>query len=848
MTGQVHLQSKGVAGNYRKALLAVAVSMAMMPLSAHAADQWVATHTQAALLKAAAPVSAASVSTQAQSSGYSLNIKDTPSLGNTSVSALESSQPLNVVVSLKLRNADQLDALLAEINKPGSANYHKYLTPAQFKAQYAPTDAQVQAVVAHLKQSGFSNITVAPNNLLVSAVGNGLGASSAFHVNMKRFNFQGESHFANDATAMVPAALGDTVNSVLGLNDVSKMHTLNQRFTPAAQLQSFTPAAQRKQASIQAAAAGSQVVHQPTDFAQIYNVGTTPAASNTTVGIITWGDMAQTIKDLGAFTTAAGLPTANTLVSQTSTGTYANDPDSNGEWSIDSQTIVGTSGGVKQLIFYATPDANFANITSAYNLAVTKNVAKIINVSLGGNEADTAVSGTQAADDAIFKQAVAQGQIFSVASGDSGAYQGSKSPQGHPGYVGTFNGSVVTPSGNLGTYTVSEPAASPYVIAVGGTALFSNGTTSWAGESTWGSTGGTASLHYCDGKTVDTSVCLGATGGGVSAYEAAPAWQTAALGSSITKRVLPDIAFEGDPASGVNVIANDASAQYGGTSLSAPIFAGLWARIESANNNAIGFPGSNFYQAFSKSANAALLHDVTSGNNGYNGYGYTALPGFDYSTGFGSFDTAQVAAYAKANWVSGGGTTTNVSPVANFGSTTSALTATFTDSSTDSDGSIASRSWNFGDSSTSTATNPSHTYAAAGTYSVSLTVTDNAGATNTKTQSVTVSSGSTDGLQNGVAVTGLSGAKNAQLKYTVNIPAGVSNLTIAITGSTSTSNDADLYLKFGSAPTTSSYDCRPYKPGSNESCAVSNPKAGTYYIMLNGYSAFSGVSLKASWN
>ena len=87
------------------------------------------------------------------------------------------------------------------------------------------------------------------------------------------------------------------------------------------------------------------------------------------------------------------------------------------------------------------------------------------------------------------------------------------------------------------------------------------------------------------------------------------------------------------------------------------------------------------------------------------------------------------------------GGTAPSAPTANFSVATSALTATFTDSSTDSDGSIVSRSWNFGDSTSSTATSPSHTYAAAGTYTVTLTVTDNSGLTNTKSQSVSVSSG-----------------------------------------------------------------------------------------------------------
>ncbi|MFP2958403.1 discoidin domain-containing protein [Myxococcus sp. 1LA] len=83
----------------------------------------------------------------------------------------------------------------------------------------------------------------------------------------------------------------------------------------------------------------------------------------------------------------------------------------------------------------------------------------------------------------------------------------------------------------------------------------------------------------------------------------------------------------------------------------------------------------------------------------------------------------------------------NTPPVANFNVTVSGLTATFSDASTDADGTIASRSWSFGDGSTATATNPSRTYASAGHYTVSLTVTDNGGASHTKSQAVSVGSG-----------------------------------------------------------------------------------------------------------
>jgi hypothetical protein len=99
-------------------------------------------------------------------------------------------------------------------------------------------------------------------------------------------------------------------------------------------------------------------------------------------------------------------------------------------------------------------------------------------------------------------------------------------------------------------------------------------------------------------------------------------------------------------------------------------------------------------------------------------------------------------------------------------------------------------------------------------------------------------------LQNGVPVTGLSGATNSKTYYNITVPSGKSSLTIAISGGT---GDADLYVKQGSQPTTSSYNCRPYITGNNESCTFSAP-SGTYYIMLNGYAAYSGVTLKGTYN
>ncbi|MBB3225510.1 pseudolysin/vibriolysin [Luteibacter sp. Sphag1AF] len=103
--------------------------------------------------------------------------------------------------------------------------------------------------------------------------------------------------------------------------------------------------------------------------------------------------------------------------------------------------------------------------------------------------------------------------------------------------------------------------------------------------------------------------------------------------------------------------------------------------------------------------------------------------------------------------------------------------------------------------------------------------------------------GGSTALTNGTAVTGLSGSASQELNYTVVVPAG-KTLVIKMSGGT---GDADLYVKFGSAPTTSSYGCRPYLSGNAETCTFTGTSAGTYYIKVRGYSAFSGVSLLATW-
>ncbi|MCW9018346.1 MAG: pre-peptidase C-terminal domain-containing protein [Kangiellaceae bacterium] len=274
------------------------------------------------------------------------------------------------------------------------------------------------------------------------------------------------------------------------------------------------------------------------------------------------------------------------------------------------------------------------------------------------------------------------------------------------------------------------------------------------------------------------------------------------------------------------------------------------------------YPGLRYTGRLASDANGtmnqpeAVLVNGTSGvsSNRWGDYSHMALDPVDgctfwftneYGKSSGQWGT-HISSFKFDSCGGGGGG--NQSPTASFTDSCTELACNFNGSgSSDPDGSIASYAWNFGDGNTATGATPSHTYASAGTYTVQLTVTDNQGASNSTSKAVTVTSSGGGGdsvLENGVAKTNLSGSTGDEQFFTMEVPAGASNLKFVISGG---SGDADLYVRFGSQPTTSNYDCRPYLNGNSETCTISNIQAGTYHVMLRAYSSFSGVSLTGSF-
>lgn len=487
------------------------------------------------------------------------------------IAALPASTPMHIVVSLNLRQRAQLSQFIADATDLSVVVPQRRMTRAQFNAAHAPTLAQANAVKQYLSDQGFTNITIAPNRLLVSAYGDADVVTNAFQTSLVRVQTaRGETAYANTTAARMPLALQDTVQTVLGLQTVHHPRTME------------------RYAKVRGPATTHSITgHNPVDFAHIYGADSLPTASTVTVGVITQGDVSQTITDLNAFTNQNSLPQVNSEV--VTVGSGSTDTSGVGEWNLDTQSIIGMSGGVQKLVLYTADTMSFADLTSAMNAAVNDatNNPRVINMSFGACEFQG--SATQA-EDQVFQNAIAIGMTFSASSGDDGAN-----------------------CDKNGTYGVADPASSPHVVAVGGTTL-NTSAGNYVAESAWS-----------DG------------GGGISTFQPKPSWQTMVSGNF---RSVPDVAFDGDPSSGALILVNGSTHQIGGTSLSSPIFVGAWARIL-ADNPSLTFAAPYLYQNLT----AGDYNDVTTGSNAtaQSGGNYSAGNGFDQTTGFGSFKMAQVA-------------------------------------------------------------------------------------------------------------------------------------------------------------------------------------------------------------
>ncbi|MEO6912962.1 MAG: S53 family peptidase, partial [Candidatus Baltobacteraceae bacterium] len=525
--------------------------------------------------------------------GWATTATQTFGLANASdLGALAGSTPLTVRLGLQMRNPSQLQSLVAS---------GQTVDNGTFMNEYAPTAQQVAEVTAYLQSQGFSNISAEPDNLLISADATAAVVQKAFDTTLHSFSQNGANVFANIAPAYVPQALSRTVLAVLGLNTAAKV----------------------KAAPITGCFVGGtgsapcvRADYNPSTYWKTYDVGNTPTGSNSTIAVMAEGNVSSIIPDLRIAEKNFGLPQVPASVVQV--GLPSPDTAGNDEWDLDTQASTGIAGNVKHLYIYATTSLTDSDIALEYSHWVTQDVAQIGNSSFGECEYAPYLDGSMLVDDEIMLEGAAHGQTMFASSGDTGSFCSVGTPNGVP----------------AGAPLVEYPAASPYIVAVGGTTLLSNTDGSYEGEASWN-----------------------AGGGGVSQFEYSPYWEQGIQPTSaslpVSVRGVPDVAMDADPNTGADVYVAGTDTVIGGTSLSSPLSAGVYARLQTAHGNRLGFAAPAFYKIYAENPTAGAVvtgppptepiggfHDILSGANG----AYTALPRYDYTTGLGSFDIAQMNA------------------------------------------------------------------------------------------------------------------------------------------------------------------------------------------------------------
>jgi subtilase family serine protease len=547
----------------------------------------------------------------------------------TVIGSLQPSTSLHIVVGLQERNANLVQPTLKKMLTPGDPLYGTSLTLDQFIGQFAPTSAQVQAVETYLSDAGFANIAVADNQLLIEATGTASQVEAAFNTTLVQFSQNGLTTFANTSDAQVPVSLQGTVAAVLGLNNIVGLHTpLMTRGTdpctppdcpvpdPTNALNGYTP--QDYQIAYDAAYPGitttknGPTVKEKVDSACCINVAILAEGDLGTVSPAT-----GVIADLRSYEKLYNLP----QVPVTIVNVGIPSPDTSGadEWDLDSQTSTGIAQIVNSLTFYVATSLTDSDIGLAINKFASANKAKALNISLGECEILPYLDGAMLVDDQAFGEAALQGQTAFASSDDNG----SACP------VLPTNGVPLS-----GPPSVSYPASSPYVIAAGGTDLFTNSNYSYDEETAWN-----------------------AGGGGISGFETAPFWQsytgTGTLpvvpSAEAGQRGVPDVAMCADPNTcGANIFVSGSQEVVGGTSLSSPLSMGSWSRIQCAHKGKLGFAGPLIYQLANgaPTLTSPYFNDVILGANGV----YTALPGWDYTTGLGSWDIYQVSNHIPSTY------------------------------------------------------------------------------------------------------------------------------------------------------------------------------------------------------
>lgn len=600
---------------------------------------------------------------------------------------------VHAIVALKHRDQAGLDELIASVTTPGSASYGKFLTPAQFEARYAPSDASVQQVEAFAQSSGLRVRSVPRNNAYVEVTGTVAAAERAFATTISKFSLGGATVQAPSTALSVPAALRGIVLDVSGLDTGDVAHSMagpppayvNTGACSTSWADTLATGTPPVYGAVQPAVPCG---YTPQQLQGAYGLKPAHAAgldgTGQRVAIIDAYSSPSIAADAAEWSKRHGLPAPTIEIHDTVTQRNApenptlpidvpvvsgiSDPQGwAGEETLDVEAVHAMAPGATIVYQGAESPLNMF-LQMAQNAVVSGKLAPIVSNSYGGST-DTADD----TSDATWQQAAATGIGVYFSSGDAGDQT---------------NGGT-----DAAARAVGSGGNSPYVTSVGGTSLAVGKNDDYLFETYWGAFSSTLTGGAW-GPTPGTFA--GGGGGGTSQVYAQPDYQKGVVdprfsgywagksadqgkvdGSVPLGRVVPDVSMVGDSNTGFLIglqenFSQDANPlslplptdqtkygeyRLGGTSLSSPLMAGVMALADQAAGKPHGFANPALYAARA----AGAFRDVTAPAapvavvrtnflNATNGDGgtetllrtlgqtgtLTSQPGYDDATGLGS--------------------------------------------------------------------------------------------------------------------------------------------------------------------------------------------------------------------
>jgi subtilase family serine protease len=531
-------------------------------------------------------------------------------------------------VWLGWRRSGELDRTLADLYDPASPSYRHWLTPDQFHARFSPRARDVATVRAWLSSEGFSIVAVPANRLFVTAEGSVARVEEAFGVRENMYRVEGSALRAPNHDPVVPAAVAPLVSAITGLDGAMTLARPNVDTPPPPPAGTSVGPCSRfwgqRTSSFFTNPYGQAPLpwivcgYQPAQIDSAYGIDRLHAAGLDGRGqtiAITGAFFSPTIRrDVAHFSRRYHLDRSHghhhhhrsvgfdyRQIAAPGTQRFPRNPAETQSWYIEQALDVEWAHAVapRAKIVYVGAANDARGLDLALNYAVDHHVADVISNSWGLPEAFVS-RGEIMALNSVFKQAAVQGTGVYFASGDDGD-----------------NKAVV------GARSAGFPDSSPWVTSVGGTSLAIGSHGQYLWEAGWGTT--STDWNHDHWQPAAPGPFLYGSGGGQSHVFAMPGYQaaevplSAAIWKGAPRRVEPDISMVADPQTGVTFSQTYVTASghrriidswIGGTSLSAPLLAGLVSLADQKAHMPHGFINPTLYLM----RGTGGLRDVTGGH------------------------------------------------------------------------------------------------------------------------------------------------------------------------------------------------------------------------------------------